>query len=42
LTDLGVDEEATLKWISEKQRVKVWVGLLWLRTGSKCHVIRWR
>jgi hypothetical protein len=32
--DLGLGGKITLKWISEKPDLGVWIGLIWLRIGS--------
>jgi hypothetical protein len=32
--DLGTDDKILLKWTLKKQRVRMWVAYIWLRTGS--------
>jgi hypothetical protein len=36
----GVDERIKLKWILERQRVKLWTGFIWLRTGASGGVLQ--
>jgi hypothetical protein len=34
LGDLDVDSRIVLKWITDKGRVRVWTGVIWLRIHS--------
>jgi hypothetical protein len=34
MEDIGIDGKKILKWILGKYGVKVWIGFIWLRTGT--------
>jgi hypothetical protein len=40
--DLGVDWKIILKWITDKQNGKMWIGSIWLRIGTKFRLIQTR
>jgi hypothetical protein len=31
MSDVGIDGEITLEWISDKQSGRMWTGFIWLR-----------
>jgi hypothetical protein len=35
LEDTDADVRTMFKWIFKKQNARVWVGLIWLKTGTR-------